>query len=241
MSDELAAAIRTVAQASRILAMEGVVDGFGHATMRHPHNPELFLMSRTCAPGMVTPDDVLALDFSGDPVDRPGTRVFLERFLHAEIYRARPEVMGIVHSHSTDVVPFTIVPGVKVVPVCHVCGFLRETREPFDVADHDGPATDLLIRNSRLGEEFSKHMGDASVGLMRAHGFTTVGASLAQAVFNAIYTARNCKIHLSAKLLGEPSVLTEGEALACEESTNGQADRAWNLWIHDLDQKGFNF
>lgn len=240
MTDDLAEARLAVAQASRILAMEGVVDAFGHATMRHPHNPDLFVMSRTCAPGMVTPGDVVILNMDCESVDRPGERLFLERFLHAELYRSRPDVMGIVHSHSTDVVPFTIVPGAKVEPVCHICGFLRDTSEPFDVADHAGPASDLLISSPELGKHFADHMGGTTVGLMRAHGFTSVGKSLEEAVFNAIYTARNCKIYLNATRLGTPSALTQAEAITCEEMTIGQADRAWNLWVYDLRRTGYD-
>lgn len=223
-----------IVQASHILAVHGVVDAFGHVSRRSPDRPDRFLMSRSRAPALVTLEDIVELDFDGAPVSRPGERVFLERFIHAEIYRARPDATAVAHSHSPQVVPFTVVPGVRVEPICHICGFLQATKAPFDNADHVGPTSNLLISDTELGKRFAEHLGDGAVGLMRAHGFTTVGESMAEAVFRAIYTARNCQIHLAAITLGTPTFLSPEEADACEAATKGQADRAWDLWRHDL-------
>lgn len=223
-----------VAQASRILAQHGIMDAFGHVSRRVPGRTDRFYMSRSLAPALVRVADVVELDLEGNAVAPADARVFLERFIHAEVYRARPDVEAVVHSHSPQVVPFTVVRGVQVAPICHICGFLQGTAAPFDVADHAGPASDLLIRNAELGKRFAEHLGDQAVGLMRAHGYTAVGVTMAEAVFRAIYTARNCEIELAARALGTPAFLTAQEARACEAATTSQSDRAWALWLDQL-------
>lgn len=219
-----------IAQASRILFGLGVVDAFGHVSRRDPDRPDRFWMSRSMAPGQVTPDDVIEHDLDGEPVGAPGTRVFLERFIHGEIYRARPDANAVAHSHAPTVVPFTVV-DVPVRPIAHTCGFLHGVGPAFDVADEAGDGTDLLIRSAELGRALASHLGEASVVLMRGHGFTTVGESVAEAVFRAHYTALNCQLQMSALALGEPRYLSPAEAAACEATTRGQADRVWNLWL----------
>lgn len=224
-----------VAQGSRILAAQGILDAFGHLSCRSPDHPDRFFISRNLAPAMVTDEDVVELDLDGEQVRGSApARLFLERFIHGEIYRLRPDVEAIVHSHAPPVVPFTLVPGARVRPICHMCGFLEGTPQPFDVADHAGPATDLLISSRELGLRLAEHLGSANVTLMRAHGYTAVGNSVPQAVYRAIYTMRNCEIELSARVLGEPNFLSAAEAESCERTTGAQADRAWNLWLHQL-------
>ncbi|WP_017183322.1 class II aldolase/adducin family protein [Sphingobium xenophagum] len=225
----------TVATGSRVLAAQGILDAFGHLSCRSPERPDHFLISRNLAPAMVSPDDVVELDLDGEQVAGAApARLFLERFIHGEIYRLRPDVQAIVHSHASPVVPFTLVPGVKLRPICHMCGFLEGTPRPFDVADHAGPASDLLISSRALGRNLAEHLGNARVTLMRAHGYTVVGDSVAQAVYRAIYTMRNCEIELSARVLGEPVFLSPQEAESCERTIGTQCDRAWNLWVHQL-------
>jgi HCOMODA/2-hydroxy-3-carboxy-muconic semialdehyde decarboxylase len=219
-----------VAHASRILFGTGVVDAFGHVSRRHPDRPDRFLMSRSMAPGLVTPDDVVEHDLDGEPVSAPGTRVFLERFIHAELYRARADVGAVAHSHAPSVIPFTVI-DVPIRPVAHTCGFLHDVESAFDIADEAGDGTDLLIRDERLGRALAAHLGDGAVVLMRGHGFTAVGSSIAQAVFRAVYTALNCQLQMAAMQLGTPHYLSSAESAACEASTSGQADRAWNLWV----------
>jgi ribulose-5-phosphate 4-epimerase/fuculose-1-phosphate aldolase len=221
-----------VAQASRILFGAGIVDAFGHVSRRSPLRADAFLLSRSLAPGLVQVKDVLLHDLDGKPVCGTNTPVFLERFIHAEIYRARPDVHAVVHSHDPSVLPFTVVSGTSLKPICHVCGFLADTPRPFDVADSAGDATNLLIENSALGGQLAAHLGMAAVALMRGHGFTAVGATISQSVFRAIYTARNCQIQCAALQLGTPRYLSDGEAEACERTTSGQAERAWKLWVH---------
>ena len=222
-----------VVQASAILYAKRVVDAFGHVSRRDPRHADRFLMSRSMAPGLVTLGDIIEHDLDGKPVSAPGACVFLERFIHAEIYRARPDVQAVVHSHASAVVPFTVV-DVPVRPVAHVCGFLGSVGRTFDVADHAGDGSDLLIRDAGLGREFASHLGHGSVALMRGHGFTAVGGTVAEAVFRAVYTALNCELLAVALQLGVPKALSEAEAAACERVTASQADRAWDLWVSEL-------
>lgn len=224
-----------LARASRILYARGVVDAFGHVSRRKPDAPDRFLMSRSLAPGLVCEEDILEHDLGGRAVDAPDARVFLERFIHAEIYRSRPDVQAVVHSHAPEVVPFTVVRTAALRPVCHMCGFLDSVRPAFDVADIAGPETDLLIRDAELGRAFAAHLGGAAVALMRGHGFTAVGSTLPEAVFRAVYTGINCRLQMSAVMLGQPVYLSEGEAAACDRATLGQIDRAWSLWLRELD------
>lgn len=222
-----------VAQASRILYARGVVDAFGHVSCRHPDRSDRFLMSRSMAPGLVTPDDVIEHDLNGEPVAVPGARVFLERFIHAEIYRSRADVAAVAHSHAPSVVPFTVV-DVPLRPVAHTCGFLGSVGRPFDVADTVGDGSDLLIRDANLGRALASYLGDGAVVLMRGHGFTAVGGSIAEAVFRAVYTALNCQLLATALQLGTPQLLSDAEATACDRATAGQVERAWQLWISEL-------
>ena len=224
---------RAVVDASRILAGEGLLDAFGHVSARSPDRADRFLLSRSLAPALVTEADIVEHDLDGRAADGSDVRLFLERFIHGEIYRRRADVMAVAHSHSTAVLPFTVVPDVAVRPIFHMCGHLRGTPAPFDVADHADPASDLLIRDKALGAALAEHLGDAAVVLMRGHGFTAVGDGVPAATFRAIYTARNCEVQQAAMRLGDPVFLSEGEAVACERAVSGQIDRAWALWRND--------
>ena len=182
------------------------------------------------APGLVTPQDVLEHDLTGTLVSGSATPVFLERFIHAELYRARADVHAVVHSHALSVVPFTVVDR-PIRPIAHTCGFLRDVGRPFDVADEAGDATDLLVSNAGLGRALAAHLGAGAVVLMRGHGFTSVGATIAEAVFRAVYTAINCQLLATALHLGQPRTLSLAEAKSCEGATRSQLARAWELWV----------
>lgn len=223
-----------ISDASRILAANGILDAFGHVSRRYPEQSDRFLISRSLAPAQVTAADILTLDFDGEPIEAAGARLFLERFLHGEIYRIRPDVQAIVHSHAPAVLPFTVVPTVRARPICHMCGFLYGIPATFDVADHAGEGSDLLIRSSELGKALANHIGQAAVVLMRGHGYTAVGASIEQVTYRAIYTSKNCEIQSAALSLGNPVYISAAEAVACERAANSQVDRAWNLWKNDL-------
>ncbi len=227
------AAVREVVDASRILSGLGLLDAFGHVSRRSPTRADAFLLSRSMAPALVGPADVLEHTLDGAAPGHPGARLFLERFIHGEVYRSRPDVHAVVHSHSPAVLPFTVVASAPVRPIFHMAGHLEGAPPPFDVADHAGGESDLLIRDGDLGGALARHLASAAVVLMRGHGFTAVGADVPQATYRAVYTARNCEVQQAALALGVPRYLSEGEAAACDRAAQAQVGRAWDLWRRD--------
>jgi ribulose-5-phosphate 4-epimerase/fuculose-1-phosphate aldolase len=216
--------------ANHILFDQGVVDAFGHASVRHPAQADRFLLARNVAPGQVGRDDILQFALDGTPLDAGDRRVYLERFIHGAIYRARPDVMAVVHSHSAAVLPFTVSPRARLQPICHMSGFLGAGAPLFEIRETAGDASDLLVRDDGLGRALADRLGDASFVLMRGHGSTTVAPSLKLAVYRAVYAEINARMQMQALQLGEPEYLTPGEARAAMESTEGQVERPWALW-----------
>jgi ribulose-5-phosphate 4-epimerase/fuculose-1-phosphate aldolase len=219
-----------LATANHILFDHGVVDGFGHVSVRHPDRPDRFLLSRNLAPALVTAADVLEYNLDGEAVNNKDAKVYLERFIHGEIYRARPDVGAVVHSHAPGILPFGIVAGVRLRPVCHMSGFIKCDVPLFEIRCHAGEASDLLIRDRELGRQLAATLADHPLVLMRGHGMTVVGSSLRQAVFRAVYTEANARIQTTAMTLGAITSLTEGEAEAADAANNGQIGRAWDFW-----------
>ena len=220
-----------LATANRILFQHGVVDAFGHVSARDPERPDHYLLARNMAPGQVTSDDVMRFGPDHAPVgdDR---RPYLERFIHGEIYRARPEVHAVVHSHSPAVIPFGITAGAKLRPVFHMCGFLGAGGAAhFEIRDARGDGTDLLIRDQGLGEALAQSLGAANAVLMRGHGSTVVADSVRLATYRAIYLEVNAGLQCQAITMGgEITFLSDAEARAAADTTEGQLARAWNLW-----------
>lgn len=221
--------IADLVTASHILADQGVVDGFGHVSVQLPSNPNHFLMSRSMAPSLVASDDIMEFDLDGNAIDGQGRPVFLERFIHAEIYKARPDVQSVVHSHSPAVIPF----GITQVPmraVYHVAAFLAEGVPVFDIRKADG-MTDMLVRTGPLRKSPADALGRKSVVLMRGHGDVVVGPTIPLTVFRAVYTEVNAKIQAQAIALGGPVTYLDVEE---GEKANKALDliylRAWELW-----------
>ncbi|MES3636594.1 class II aldolase/adducin family protein [Mycobacterium intracellulare] len=214
--------------ANRILVSQGVLDAFGHVSARTAPDADTFLLSRNLAPGSVTASDLLVHDLDGEVAG--GGRLYLERFIHAEVYRRRPDVMAVIHSHSPAVIPFSVV-DVPLRPVIHVAGFLAQQCIPiFEISDHAGDATDLLITSSVLGEALAQTLGKGPLALMRGHGSVAVGSSLPEAVFRAVYTEVNARCQAQALALGTPRYLSGDEGLAAARSTASQIVRAWDVW-----------
>lgn len=216
--------------ANRILFDQGVLDAFGHVSVRHDTDPDRFLLARNMAPGRVTADDILTFTHDGSPVGGSGARPYLERFIHGAIYRARPDVMAVVHSHSPAVVPFSVSRRTRLRPVCHMSGFLGGGVPLFEIRDAAGPGSDLLVRDQRLGDALAQSLGQASFVLMRGHGCTVVAPSLKLAVYRAVYAEVNARLQAQALQLGDPEYLTDAEAEAAMSSCEGQVDRPWELW-----------
>jgi ribulose-5-phosphate 4-epimerase/fuculose-1-phosphate aldolase len=217
-----------LALANRILYDQGVVDGFGHVSVRHDASADHFLLARNMAPGLVTPGDVLTFDLDGDALDAAGRRVYLERFIHGEIYRARPDVQAIVHSHSPSVIPFAAT-RTPLRPLYHMSGFLGSGSALFEIRDVAGN-TDLLIRDQALGRALAAALGSHSAVLMRGHGSTVVGTSLEQVVYRAVYAEINARLQSQALALGEVTFLNEAEAALAAATNDTQLARAWELW-----------
>ncbi len=218
--------------ANRILYDQGIVDGLGHASVRHDSEPDVFLLSCNRAPGMVRRRDIVCYDQDGDAVSDGAERPYLERFIHSEIYRARPDVVAVVHSHSPSVIPFAVTRH-RLRPVFHMAGFLGGGSAHFEIRDEAGD-TDMLIRSPQLGRALARSLGDCSCVLMRGHGSTVVGASLEQAVYRAIYAEANARLQLAAQPLGEIEFLNDEEARLSAEMNDGQIPRSWNLWVSRL-------
>jgi HCOMODA/2-hydroxy-3-carboxy-muconic semialdehyde decarboxylase len=216
--------------ANHILFDQGVVDAFGHVSVRHDQQPDRFLLARNMAPGQVQAEDILQYELDGAPVDANGRRVYLERFIHGAIFRARPDVLAVVHSHSAGVLPFTVSRRARLQPICHMSGFLGAGAPLFEIRDTAGDASDLLVRDDRLGTALAERLGGANFVLMRGHGSTTVAGSLKLAVYRAVYAEINARMQLQAMQLGDPEFLTPGECQAAMDSTEGQVERPWNLW-----------
>jgi HCOMODA/2-hydroxy-3-carboxy-muconic semialdehyde decarboxylase len=220
-----------LAAASRILAAQGVVDGFGHVSMRHPRAPDRYFMARSLAPALVTPGDVLEYDLDSNALDAKGRSSFLERFIHGEIYKARPDVMAVVHSHSPSVIPFGLV-GVPMRAMFHNAGFLAEGAPVFDIREKFG-ATDMLVSSADKGVALAQLMGRKDIVLMRAHGSVACGPNLQSAVFRAVYTEVNARIqHWTTALAGGGPIAAvdpeEGRLTDVVNRTAGM--RAWDLW-----------
>lgn len=222
--------LQDLVHANHILSNEGVLDAFGHVSVRHPERPEHFLLARNMAPGLVGVEDIIEFNLDGTPIDADGRSVYLERFIHGEIYRARPDVMAVVHSHSPSVVPFSAVKSTPLKPMCHMSGFLGEGAPIFEIRDVAGTATDLLIRSAPLGESLARSLGDDNVVLMRGHGATVAGPTLKQAVYRAVYVEVNARLQADALRLGPVEYLTREEANTAMEMIEGQVERPWQLW-----------
>ena len=223
--------IADLAAASRILAERGVVDGFGHVSLRHPDAPDRYLMSRALAPALVTPDDIIEYDLDSNACNAEGRGGFLERFIHGEIFKARPDINSVVHSHSPSVVPFGLV-GVDMRAMFHNAAFIAAGVPVFDIAEKFG-ATDMLVSDGDKGVALAETLADKDIAMMRAHGSVACGPTLQTAVFRAVYTEVNARIqHWTAALgVGGPiAALSEEEGELADVPNRTAGMRAWDLW-----------
>ena len=231
---ELDAVIDELVDANRILASEGVCDSFGHASVRHPDDPDTFLLSRARAPELIERGDIMAFDHDGATVGDDDRQPYLERFIHAAIYRRRDDVGAIVHSHSRNVIPFSVTPA-PLKPLLHNCAVIGEEVPVWDSRHRFGD-TRLLVSDMAMGDDLAEAMGDCPCALMRGHGSTVVGSTLREAVYTAVYLDVNAQLQISAGTLGPITFLSGGEI---EQIRNHLAnagrgigyDRAWEHWL----------
>jgi HCOMODA/2-hydroxy-3-carboxy-muconic semialdehyde decarboxylase len=216
--------------ASRTLAEHGVIDGYGHASVRSDTDPQRYFMARAIAPELVTEEDVLQFDLDSKPLDPRGRALYNERFIHGEIYKLRPEVNAIVHNHSPTVVPFACT-HTALQPIFHMSAFIGLGVPTWDIRDAQ-EGTDLLVRTPELGHALAQALGRHPAALMRGHGSVVVGENLQRAVGRTIYLEMNARMQLNARLLAGPAgeiVFMDEKEVAANVSWQNY-DRAWNLW-----------
>ena len=220
--------------ANRILAMKGILDAYGHVSARSPANAAHFYLARSLAPALVTERDILEHGADSEPIG-DSRKPYLERFIHGEIYRARPDVMAVVHNHSASVIPFGI-SRATLRPVYHMASFLGGGAPVFDIRNVR-ELNDLLIRDRPLGTALAKSLGECACVLMRGHGATIVGRDLPEAVFRAVHTEKNARLQMDATRLDGPlTFLSEDEARLATESIRPTIERPWELWKRQLDR-----
>jgi HCOMODA/2-hydroxy-3-carboxy-muconic semialdehyde decarboxylase len=233
MSD-LDRACRDLVIANRTLAHEGVVDAYGHVSIRHPEKPDRFLISRSRSPELVEVGDIMELTFDGAPVVGDRRAPYLERFIHGSIYERRSDVMAVVHSHAEGVLPFSIT-SVPLRPVIHSASDCGAVIPVWDIRDRFGD-TNLLVVNVEQGKDLAEALGPNNVALMRGHGFVAAAHSLVHVLRIAIALPRNARVLLEAMRIGEVKALSQGE-IDAKNATMGLANspavqRAWEYWAH---------
>ena len=215
--------------ANRILAAHEVLDAYGHVSARSDKRPERFVMSRSRAPALVTAADLMELDADSEALPGDKRKGFIERYIHGEIYRARPDVMAVVHSHSPSVIPFGIT-RTRLRPVYHMGSFLWSGAPVWDIRKVRED-NDVLVRDRPLGKALAGALGSCNCVLMRGHGMTVIGDSIPEAVFRAIYTEMNARLQLQATQLEGPiEFLSDEECRRSTVSNRGTIERPWEVW-----------
>ena len=224
------AALGDLVIANRILAHEGVLDAFGHVSIRHPERPDQYVISRSLGPAYVTEADLQCYAISGEQVsgdERPG---YLERPIHAAIYEARPDVLAICHNHSPSVIPYGVT-GVPVRPIFHAASLIGAEVPTWDIAEEFGD-TDLLVRTMEQGRSLARALGSGRVALMRGHGSVVAGGSLREVVWACVYMEENARLQAQAMALGDVRYLSPGEIdiMAQYQMDPRGNERAWHAW-----------
>jgi HCOMODA/2-hydroxy-3-carboxy-muconic semialdehyde decarboxylase len=230
--------IQDLVIANRILAKEEVVDAYGHISLRHPDNPKHFFLSRSVSPELVERDDIVELGLDGQPVRDEKRALYLERFIHAAIYEARPDIHAVVHAHAEDILPFGIAQATPLRPVIHSGSFIGAKVPVWDIADKFGD-TNLLVTNMDQGRDLAKTLADNNVALMRGHGFASAGRSLIEVVRMSVYLPRNARALLHAKQLGgEIKYLRQGEIDARNRGYSPYSTETWRAWEYWASKAG---
>lgn len=220
IADDLVAAYRTLAE-------HGVIDAYGHVSMRSPENPQRYFIARALAPEIVQAEDILEYDLDSNPMEERGRESVRERFIHGEVYKARPEVMAVVHNHSPSVIPFSVT-GVPMRPIFHMAAFVGDGVPNFEIRDFE-KGTDLLVKNRKLGKALADTLGKHPASLMRGHGAVVVGENIGRAVGRSIYLEQSARLQMQAMLLSrEITFLDQAEVKASVPLQDYK--RAWPMW-----------
>jgi HCOMODA/2-hydroxy-3-carboxy-muconic semialdehyde decarboxylase len=194
--------------------------------VRNPANPNHYFLSRSLAPGLVTAADIIEYDLDSNPID-DARLSYRERFIHGQIYKARPDVMAVVHDHSPAVIPFSV-SSVPLRALSHMAAFIGEGIPTFEIRDVDG-MTDMLVSNQKRGLALAKVLGNYPAALMRGHGAAVVGATVKEAVGRAVYLDSNARLEEQAILLGGKVTYFEPEEARKTAPQDGFV-RAWDVW-----------
>jgi HCOMODA/2-hydroxy-3-carboxy-muconic semialdehyde decarboxylase len=216
--------------AYRVLAEYGVIDAYGHVSVRSPRDPSRYYLARAIAPERVQVEDLIEYDLDSRPIDENGRESVRERFIHGEVFRSRPEVMAVVHNHSPSVVPFSVT-GVPMRPIFHMAAFIGEGLPNFEIRDAQ-KGTDLLVKTPQLGKALAKSLGPKPAALMRGHGAVVVGENLPRAVGRSVYLELSARMQMQAMLLaGEKGSITYMDDAEVKASVPVQNyNRAWPVW-----------
>jgi HCOMODA/2-hydroxy-3-carboxy-muconic semialdehyde decarboxylase len=216
--------------ANRILAHERVLDSFGHVSIRNPEAPGRFYLSRSRAPALIEAEDIMEFTLEGRSVGAEPGKPYSERFIHAGIYEARPDVNAVVHNHSPSVIPFSVT-GMKLRPLMHMCAPIGDDIPTWDIRTKFGDGTNLLVTNLDMGRDLASCLADRTVTLMRGHGSTVVGRSLREVVFTSIYMELNADMQIRAMGMGEVEYLSPAEIAAISRGRAGFTfERGWENW-----------
>jgi len=222
--------IEDLAAANRVLAQYGVIDGYGHVSVRSARDPNKYLLSWALAPELVTEEDIMEYDLDSNPLNDRGRESVRERFIHGEIYKARPEVMAVVHNHSPSVIPFGLTRE-SLRPIFHMAAFIGEGVPNFEIRDAE-KGTDLLVKTPYLGHALATTLGGKPAALMRGHGAVVVGENLARAVGRSVYLEISARMQMQAMMIAGPT-----GTITCMDDSEVKASvppqnygRAWNMW-----------
>jgi HCOMODA/2-hydroxy-3-carboxy-muconic semialdehyde decarboxylase len=214
--------------ANRILAHEGIVDAYGHVSVRHPRDPTRYLLARSLSPEMVQRADIMEFDLEGTPAGGDSRQPYLERFIHGAVYEARPEVLAVVHAHAEDVLPFGIT-ATPLRPVIHSGSFMGAQVPVWDIRDRFGD-TNLLVTNMPQGRDLATCLAGNNVALMRGHGFVAAARSLIEVVRMSVYVPRNARVQMAAMQLGDVKPLSRGEIDARNAGYKPHSPETWRAW-----------
>jgi ribulose-5-phosphate 4-epimerase/fuculose-1-phosphate aldolase len=225
----LVPALEELVTANRILAREGVVDSFGHVSIRHPERADRYLLSRARAPDCIDREDLMEFALDGTAIDAAGRKPYAERFIHGAVYEARADVRAVVHHHSPSVIPFSVT-AVPLAPIMHMCAGIGTRIPTWDSRERFGD-TNLLVTSHEMANDLAAAMANRPVILMRGHGCVVAGRSLREVIFNSIYLQLNADLQLKAAALGAITFLSEGEVAAVLRTRSSFTfERAWEFW-----------
>ena len=229
-SKTVEAALGDLVIANRILANEGVIDAFGHCSIRHPERDDRYFLARSRSPELVERGDLLEFDLDSNPISPDGRTMYSERPIHGCIYKARPEVKAVCHNHAHSLIPFGVT-GSEIKPIWHVAGSIGAEIPIWDIREEFGD-TDLLVTNNDLGGSLAKKLGKNRCALMRGHGAVVAGHTLKATIFVAIYLMANAKLLKEAREMGQVTYLSPGEVKRTEEMNfrERSQNRAWEYW-----------